>query len=78
MLETLLCQPTLDTEASKVTHGLSPLCFFDLQKGALNSANYYDTLNRQASVTTTSNMEKARLGQPIMPHSPQELLVVLN
>ena len=78
MLETFSFRPTFDREASKVTHGLSPLCFFDLQKGALNSTNYYDTLNRQASVTTTSDMEKARLGQPIIPRSPQELLAVLN
>ena len=46
MLETYSFRPTLDTEASKVIQGLSPLCFFNLQKGVLSSANYYDPLNR--------------------------------
>ena len=33
MLETFSFSPTLDTDPSKVVQGLSPLCFFDLQKG---------------------------------------------
>ena len=67
ILETFSFAPVLDVDPPKVTHGLSPLCFFELHKGALISANYYDALNRQASVNTTSDIEKAKLGQLIMP-----------
>ena len=78
MLETFSFRPILDTDPSKVTHGFSPLCFFKLHKGALNSANYYDNLNRQALTNTTSDIEKVCLGQPMITRSPQELFTVSN
>ena len=78
MLETFSFTTVLDADPSKVTHYLSPLCFFELHKGALISTNYYDALNQQASVNTTSDIEKACLGQLMMPWSPLELIAVLN
>ena len=52
MMADLAFAPVLEVEASKVSHGLSPLCFFDLQKGALITGMYYHDLNMQASVNT--------------------------
>ena len=78
MMAELAFEPQLETVASKVSHGLSPLCFFDLERGALLSAMYYYNLNQEASVNTTSDIEKTKMGTPIIPWSPKELLAVLN
>ena len=78
MMAELAFEPELETEASKVSHGLSPLCFFDLLKGALRNAIYHHNLNLQALVNTTSDIEKTKLGQWIIPQLPRDLLTVLN
>ena len=39
---------------------------------------YFHNLNLQASVNTTSNIENTKMGAPIIPLSPKELLTVLN
>ena len=53
MMADLAFEPQLETVASKVSHGLSPLYFFDLERGALLSAMYYYNLNQEASVNTS-------------------------
>ena len=78
MMADLAFEPQLEVEASKVSHGLSPLYFFDFQRGALLSSMYYHNLNLQALVNTTSDIEKTKMGQPIIPRSPKDLLTVLN
>ena len=78
MTEKLYFAPILENSPSKVTHGLSPLRFFKINKGEFINSIYYQYLNNKASVNTTANIEKARMCQPIMPRSPDELITTLK
>ena len=78
MMADLDFEPQLEAESFKVSHRISPLCFFDLQRGALLNSMYFHKLNLQATVNTTSDIEETKMGAPIILLSPKELLTVLN